>query len=140
MNVSEKSFSSREITAAVTFAVLGVALGFGAYQAGTRLAGTGSGAVVAATPASATPDGQALFAGNCAGCHGAQAEGGVGPALSTAAGWAKADFKQAVLNGVAPGGRALAPVMPHFAQTGLDGAPATDAQLEAIHMFIQGVK
>ena len=43
-------------------------------------------------------------------------------------------------HGVGPGGRALAPVMPHFAQTGLDGAPATDAQVEAIRTFIQGVQ
>ena len=140
MNVSEKSFSRREIIAVVTFFVLAVALGFGAYQTGIRMAGTGSGAVVAATPASATPDGQALFVGNCAGCHGAQAEGGVGPALGEAAAWSAPEFAQAVLNGVGPGGRALAPVMPHFAQTGLDGAPATDAQVEAIRTFIQGVQ
>jgi mono/diheme cytochrome c family protein len=36
----------------------------------------------AAAPAGDAARGQQIFAATCAGCHGAQAEGGVGPALA----------------------------------------------------------
>lgn len=137
MSVPEKGFTGREVGAFLTFVVAGVALGFGAYHAGQGLAGTGSGAAVSAAPANAGSDGQALYVGNCAGCHGAAAEGGVGPSLVPSAAWTGTEFAQAVLHGAAPGGRVLKSVMPRFAQSGLDGAPATDAQVQAIHAFVQ---
>ncbi|MFC6661939.1 c-type cytochrome [Deinococcus multiflagellatus] len=95
---------------------------------------------VAAAAATTTPDGQALYAGNCAGCHGAQAEGGVGPGLADTKAWTAADFREAVLNGQHPSGRTLGTVMPRFAQTGLDGAPATDAQIAAIQAYVKTLK
>ncbi len=41
-------------------------------------------AAVAAKPAAAAVDAARLYAENCAMCHGAQGEGGIGPALNTA--------------------------------------------------------
>ncbi|GGB53964.1 MULTISPECIES: c-type cytochrome [Deinococcus] len=129
-------FTPGQIAGFVGLLVLGAALGAGSYHAGHRLAGTGSGAVVAAASSAATPDGSVLYAGNCAGCHGARAEGAVGPALKVG-GWSAADFRHAVLDGQAPGGRTLGVVMPRFAATGLDGAPPTDAQMDAIQAYVK---
>lgn len=132
-------FTTGQIAGFVSLLVLGAALGVGSYQAGHRLAGTGGGAVVTAASSAATPDGSVLYAGNCAGCHGAKAEGGVGPALKVALAWSAADFRHAVLDGKTPDGRTLGVVMPRFATTGLDGAPPTDEQVEAIHTYLKGL-
>ncbi|MXV18731.1 c-type cytochrome [Deinococcus xianganensis] len=129
-------FTPGQIAGFVGLLVLGAALGVGSYQAGQRLAGTGGGAVVAAASSAATPDGRVLYAGSCAGCHGANAEGAVGPALKVALAWSAADFRHAVLDGKAPEGRTLGVVMPRFAATGLDGAPPTDAQMDAIRAYL----
>lgn len=138
--MSGDSFSRREIAAALTFTVLAVAIGVGSYRSGLNIAGEGAGAtMVAATTTDAPVNGQALYATSCAGCHGAQAQGGVGPGLKDSAAWSDAEFREAVLHGKAPGGRELAPVMPRFADTGLDGAPATDEQIDAIHAYIKGL-
>ncbi|GGR88344.1 c-type cytochrome [Deinococcus sedimenti] len=130
-------FTPGQIAGFVGLLVLGAALGVGSYQAGQRLAGTGGGAVVTAASTSDTPDGRVLYAGNCAGCHGANAEGAVGPALKGTLGWSATDFRRAVLDGRTPDGRTLGVVMPRFAATGLDGAPPTDAQLEAIRAYLK---
>ncbi|THF86853.1 cytochrome c [Deinococcus sp. KSM4-11] len=135
----DRGFSVREIGGGLAFLVLGVVLGIGAYGAGGRLAGAGSGAAVSAAPATATPDGQALFASTCAGCHGAQAQGGIGPTLHAAARWTDTQFARAVLSGQTPT-RELNAVMPRFGSVGLDGAPATDAQIAAIHTFLSTLK
>lgn len=132
----DKGFTAKEALGFATFAAVGLVLGIAAYQAGGRLSGAGSGAVVASASAAATPDGQVLYVGNCAGCHGGQGQGAVGPALKVSATWSDAEFKNAVLNGKHPQGRELAPVMPRFASIGLDGAPATDAQLQALHKYL----
>ncbi|MDO4264689.1 MAG: hypothetical protein Q4C67_10880 [Deinococcus sp.] len=57
---------------------------------------------------------------------------GVGPGLSPA-GWSLAELTEGTLHGKTPDGRTLAPIMPHFADTGFDGEATTDQQLEAIH-------
>ncbi|GAA0515418.1 cytochrome c [Deinococcus depolymerans] len=129
-------FTPGQVAGFVGLLVLGTALGVGSYGVGHRLAGTGSGAVVAAASA-ATPDGRVLYAGNCAGCHGTKAEGAVGPALKVVGAWNAADFRHAVLDGKTPEGRTLGVVMPRFATTGLDGAPPTDAQLAAIQAYVR---
>lgn len=137
----EKGFSGGEIASAVTFGVLATLIGIGAYQIGYHNLSRAphGGAAMAAATAPAPVNGQSLYAGNCAGCHGAKAEGGVGPALATAAGWSAPEFSEAVLNGKAPT-RTLSAVMPHFAQQGLDGAPATEEQIKAIHDYLAGMK
>lgn len=132
----DKGFTAKEALGFATFAAVGLLLGIAAYQAGGRLSGAGSGAVVASAGAATTPDGQALYVGNCAGCHGGQGQGAVGPAMKPSAAWSDAEFKEAVLHGHAPGGRELKNVMPRFGTIGLDGAPATDAQLQALHKYL----
>ena len=49
-------------------------------------------------------DGGALYDTNCASCHGANGEGGVGVALNAgvAAGMSEADIEAVILNGVPP--------------------------------------
>lgn len=135
----DRSFSGREITAAVIFFVLAVAIALVSYRSGLNVAGGSGGAEVTAAVASAPVNGQALYVGNCAGCHGAQAQGGVGPGLTESAGWLEADFQAAVLHGQGQGGRVLAPVMPRFAETGLDGGDATPEQVDAIHAYVKGL-
>ena len=134
----ESGFSMRQITSFVLFIAVGTVLGVGAYQTGLSMAGSGSGASVTAI-SSTIPDGEALYIGNCAGCHGGKGEGGVGVALNTAATWSAAEFKKAVLKGETPT-KTLAPTMPRFQQTGLDGAPATQAQIAAISAYIKTLK
>lgn len=138
--MSERSFSGKEIGTVLSFLALTALIGWGSYHTGHAIAernNKGAGEMVAAV-ADAPVNGQTLFAGNCAGCHGANAEGAMGPALKPAGSWSDAEFKEAVLHGKAPT-RNLAPTMPHFADTGLDGQPATDEQINAIHTFIKGL-
>ncbi|WP_189088993.1 c-type cytochrome [Deinococcus ruber] len=113
----------------------------GAYRTGTGLSGIHpqSGTATAATlPAPA--DGSSLFAANCAGCHGPKAQGGVGPKLAgLVKPWTQMQFEHAVLDGKAPEGRTLAPMMPHFRSAGFDGSPPTDAQLRALAQYLQSL-
>lgn len=142
MSSEERSFSSREMIAAGAFTVLAVLIGIGAYQIGYhRISGVQQGgAEMTATQGAAPVNGQTLFASNCAGCHGATAGGGIGPALITTSTWSPSEFKEAVLNGKLPDGKELKPVMPRFGTTGLDGAPATDEQINAIHDYLGSLK
>ncbi|ABF44322.1 cytochrome c, class I [Deinococcus geothermalis DSM 11300] len=135
----DRFFTPREIAAALTFVVLAVLMGAGSYRTGFRMSGGNGGAAMSASTAAAPVNGQSLYATNCAGCHGAQAQGGVGPGLGITKDWSDAAFAQAVLHGKAPEGRNLSPVMPRFGETGLDGAPATDEQINAIHAFVKGL-
>jgi len=132
-----RSFTRREVAAILIFTTLAVLIGFGSYRTGQEMAGHGGGADMAAAAGKPLVNGQTLFASNCAWCHGAQAQGGIGPALSVIKSWPVADFASAMLHGKAPGGRELAPVMPHFAEVGLDGAPPTDEQVEALQAYIK---
>lgn len=135
----DRSFSGREIAAALTFVVLAGATALVSYRSGLNVAGGGGGAEIVAPVAGAPVNGQALYVNNCAGCHGAQGQGGVGPGLTASAGWPEADFQAAVLHGKGQGGRTLAPVMPRFAETGLDGEEATPEQIDAIHAYVKGL-
>lgn len=77
-------------------------------------AGAAAGASTeAAAPAGDAEAGKAKFAGSCAGCHGANAEGGVGPALKIANAWTLEQFAAAVREGKAPS-KTLSAVMPKF--------------------------
>ena len=109
-----------------------VLISVGAYQVGVGVSGIRApapGPVAAPVRAG----GPALFAANCAGCHGAQAQGGVGPKLAgVSRHWTSAQFSHAVLDGQAPEGRPLAAMMPHFRSAGFDGSVPTDAQLSAM--------
>ncbi|MFC3861410.1 c-type cytochrome [Deinococcus antarcticus] len=142
MSTEERGFSSRELTSIGVFTVLATLIGIGAYQIGFhRISGVqqGAGAAMSASQGPAPVNGQALYAGNCAGCHGANAAGGIGPALTATAAWSADQFKEAVLHGKAPE-KELAPTMPRFATTGIDASPATDEQLNAIHDYITSLK
>ncbi|WP_027461452.1 c-type cytochrome [Deinococcus murrayi] len=133
-------FSRREITAFVVFAALAAAIGMGSYRAGVGVAHeTGGGATVMPATGDAAVNGQALYASSCGGCHGAQAQGGVGPGLAASAAWSGTDFAAAVLHGQAPGGRTLAPVMPRFAEVGLNGKEATPERIEAIYNYVKSL-
>lgn len=120
--------------------LLAALLSVGAYQAGVGLSGSHVPVLLAAqpagTPVTVSADGPALFAANCAGCHGTQAQGAVGPKLAELP-WTVSQFAQAVREGQAPAGRALAPMMPHFRTAGFDGKPPTDGQLTAVLTFLK---
>ena len=142
MSSDERGFSRREVTALGVFTVLATLIGIGAYQIGFhRISGVqqGAGAAMSASQGPAPVNGQALYAGSCAGCHGGTAGGGLGPALTVTADWSADQFKEAVLHGKIPG-RDLAPTMPRFATTGIDGAAPTDEQVNAIHEYISSLK
>ena len=96
-------------------------------------AGGGQGGSEAAGDAGA---GQTLFAGNCAGCHGAQAGGGIGPNLTPADGpkaWTDAQFLTTLREGRTPE-RELAPTMPRFSSEQL-----SDTDVANIHAWIKSL-
>ena len=70
----------------------------------------------AVAAADADPEnGAQVFASNsCAGCHGAKAEGGIGPALNQVADWSVEEFATALREGVTPTGAKLGGAMPIF--------------------------
>lgn len=135
-------FSAKEVTGALLVVVGTAALAVGGYQLGLNISGNrnlpGEAQLQAVASEPRPVDGAALYAGSCAGCHGAGGVGGaVGPSLLASAGWAPGDFAAAVLDGVAPGGRELAPTMPRYRQVGLDGGDATDEQVAALQAYLQ---
>jgi mono/diheme cytochrome c family protein len=65
--------------------------------------------------------GAATYAANCAGCHGAKAQGNIGPSLHEAAHWSGAIFARAMLKNVDDNGRALKPPMPNWGKMGFMG-------------------
>lgn len=84
----------------------------------------------AATASSGAPDqianGKALFAASCAGCHGEDAQGGIGPALDqTVAGWTPAQLATTVRTGQSPQ-RELGAIMPRFSADQLTDRALTD--------------
>lgn len=94
-------------------------------------ASTGGAGAASGDPAA----GKTVFAGTCGGCHGAQAQGAVGPSLTTeASSWDLAGFKGAVREGKTPDGRTLAPMMPHFSEGQL-----SDSDLTNIHAWLQSL-
>ena len=134
-----RAFSGREITAFVVFVVLAAAIAFSSYRTGQNISGGRGASEMAASTAPAPVNGQSLYAANCAACHGAAAAGGIGPALKVTASWTEAQFAGAVLRGQAPEGRTLTPVMPRFAEVGLNGETPTDEQLSALHAYLKSL-
>jgi mono/diheme cytochrome c family protein len=73
--------------------------------------------------------GATIFASNCAGCHGAGAEGGIGPSLVTEEGpkgWTLAQFTTVLREGKLPEGRELSAVMPRFSDAQLSDTQVAD--------------
>lgn len=128
----------------------------GAGASGEQAPGTTSNATEASTAAEAnesvqteasgsagtpTAEGDAAagkekFAGTCAGCHGANAEGGMGgmaPKLDQAKAWSDAEFAAAVREGKAPE-KTLGAAMPHFAE-----GQVSAEELANIHAFLKTV-
>lgn len=90
----------------------------------------------AAEPAGDAEAGQTLFVGNCAGCHGAEGGGGVGPALTTADGpkaWTNAQFLTTLRQGKTPE-RELSAAMPRFSPQQL-----SDSDVTNIHEYIKSL-
>ena len=77
--------------------------------------------------------GKEKFAGNCAGCHGANAEGGVGPALAVVKDWSLEDFTTALPQGRAPN-KTLSTVMPRFVAT-----QVSDQDIANIHEYLKSL-
>lgn len=67
----------------------------------------------------------------CAGCHGAEGQGAVGPALNAAAQWSDAEFATAIREGQTPE-KQLSPVMPRFTE-----AQVNNQQLADVHAYIK---
>lgn len=82
-------------------------------------------------PAGDATTGQAVYASNCAGCHGANAEGGIGTALVPTKEWSFEAFTTALRDGKSPT-RTLAPVMPKFTADRL-----SDGDIANIHAYIK---
>lgn len=101
-------------------------------------------AVALSVPAlAASVNGQQIYTTNCAGCHGAKAQGGVGPSLHGAANWSYALFSRAMLKNVNDKGKPLKPPMPHWGKVGFAGdkgkAP-TDAEMKALQAYLKTLK
>jgi mono/diheme cytochrome c family protein len=87
--------------------------------------------------------GGAIYTANCAGCHGAKAQGNVGPDLHETAGWTFTQFQGAMLRYKDDKGVALKPPMPNWAKIGYKGdkgkAP-TNAEIANLHAYIKTLK
>ncbi|GGJ31088.1 c-type cytochrome [Deinococcus roseus] len=69
---------------------------------------------------------------NCAGCHGANAEGGFGPKLAGVVGkWSLEGFKTALREGKTPEGKTLNAPMPKF-----PASQVSDEQVADLHAFL----
>ena len=73
------------------------------------------------------------YTASCAGCHGPNAEGGVGPALAVVKDWSLEDFTTAVREGRAPE-KTLSPVMPRFVAT-----QVSDQDIANIQAHLKGL-
>ncbi len=79
--------------------------------------------------------GQELYAGNCAGCHGADGGGGVGANLKLADGpksWTQQQFHTVLREGKLPDGKELNNIMPRFSDSQL-----TDADIANIFAYVK---
>lgn len=86
--------------------------------------------------------GKAIYAANCAGCHGAKAQGGIGPNLKEAGGWKYDLFKRALLQGKDDHGVALKAPMPKWTNgfAPNTGKAPTDDQMKSLQLFLKTVK
>jgi mono/diheme cytochrome c family protein len=107
-----------------------------AQQTGTEQANpAGMGAASDSTAGGDATKGKATFASaSCAGCHGANGGGGIGPNLGNADGpkaWTLDQFTTSLRNGQSPAGPLKSP-MPQFGTTQLSDGDITD-----IHAYIK---
>ncbi|OLV16746.1 c-type cytochrome [Deinococcus marmoris] len=99
-----------------------------------------TGAPPAATAVAAETQGDAsagkeLYAGNCAGCHGADGGGGIGANLKLPNGpksWTETQFHTVLREGKLPDGTELNAIMPRFAVT-----QVTDADIANIFAYVK---
>lgn len=94
------------------------------FAAGGAIAASGSGTAAAQGEA---PDGESLYQTNCAGCHGAEGEGGVGPVLQ---GIVNAHGVEDVTNAVRNGIEAQPVSMPAW-----EGV-LTDDEIDAVVAYV----
>lgn len=102
-------------------------------NAAAGMAGGMTGSAAAAGDATA---GQTLFASSCGGCHGANAQGSLGPSLVGEDGpksWTLEQFAGALYEGRTPE-RELAPTMPRFSKEQI-----SDQQLADIHAYLKSL-
>ncbi|MFC6617229.1 c-type cytochrome [Deinococcus radiophilus] len=91
-------------------------------------------ASVAAATTGDPATGQEIFASSCGGCHGAQGQGGLGPAMTeNATSWSQPEFVQTLREGNSPRGE-LAGTMPRFSQEQL-----SDDDLNHIYAWVQSL-
>lgn len=87
--------------------------------------------------------GQGIYTANCQGCHGAKAQGNIGPSLHEAAGWTAKQFQGAMLRYVDDKGVSLKPPMPNWAKVGFKGdmgkAP-TKVEIANLQAYIKTLK
>jgi mono/diheme cytochrome c family protein len=96
----------------------------------------------------ATLDGKALFAQNCAACHGDTGKGGTGDVkgpklVGDATNWSHKLFRRAVLEGKDDEGKALDPAMPHWKDASFQadkGKAPTPAEVAAIYRYLRTLK
>ncbi|MDV6375151.1 c-type cytochrome [Deinococcus arenicola] len=106
--------------------------------ASNQQAATGNAPAATAVAAETQGDasaGQELYAGNCAGCHGADGGGGIGANLKLANGpksWTEAQFHTVLREGKLPDGKELNATMPRFADTQI-----TDSDIANIFAYVK---
>ncbi|TSA86693.1 cytochrome c [Deinococcus detaillensis] len=88
--------------------------------------------------------GQSIYQTNCAACHGAKAQGGLGPKLSgEAANWSAAIFQRALLKNINDNGKMFKAPMPFWGKVGFAGdkgkAP-TKTELVALQAYLKTFK
>ncbi|WP_162393757.1 c-type cytochrome [Deinococcus kurensis] len=112
-----------------------MAAGEGASSAaGEAAAGTSDSAAGDTEAVGDAQAGQTVFAGNCAGCHGANGQGQIGPSLVTADGpksWTLAQFTTTLREGKTPE-RELSATMPRFGE-----AQISDTQIADLQAYIK---
>jgi mono/diheme cytochrome c family protein len=95
-----------------------------------------------AVAAPSVASGKGIYTANCAGCHGAKAQGSVGPNLHEAAGWTAALFNRALLQSKDDKGVALKPPMPNWSKgfaPHVGRAPTKD-EMASIQRYIRTLK
>ena len=103
-------------------------------EAATQQDTADANATAAAVGAGDADAGKTTFAGSCGGCHGADGQGGLGPAMTAnASSWAQPEFVKAVREGVSPNGE-LAATMPRFSS-----AQVSDDDLNNIYAWVQSL-
>lgn len=100
---------------------------------------TAAALVPAALAAPSAGAGKTLYTQNCAGCHGRDARGGVGPSLKGAAAWTPAQFKTALALGKTPK-KTLSAVMPRFPKGLAGGKGKADEQFQSVQLYLKKLR